>query len=447
MKFWISPLDKEEEFTIEAHEIDKTILNVPALDRPWLKSFAHLRDVEFPHKAGPIDLILGVQYSHLHAEEEVRQGLQFQPVGKRTCLGWHVIGSDNSKETTQICFISFIQKLNMERFYEFETLGVQAHDCSCPKTVMSAEDRMAMDLFEASCTKEDNRYVIGLPWKKDPHLLPNNYPPAEQRLESLERSLSKNEGKAMMYNRAIEEDIENAWPRPLTEEESQANIKPVYYIPHHGVYRPDNPVKPATPKDRVQKATPSHVIVLPATDINLDGERGQIKTLGVGWNPQTDTVNFTVKDLQFSGEFTKRSVLSKISQIYDPLGLASAVTIKARVALQDIWRSKHLDWDDPLPEENKDLWRNLFEDIKKLKGVEFPRCLKPSITSGPSQLHVFTDASINAYEAVAYLLWPTPELPEVRLISAKARVQGSKYNSVSGIDGSSNGVKARQNNL
>ena len=599
LKFWISPLDKEEEFTIEAHEIDKTILNVPALDRPWLKSFSHLRDAEFPHKAGPIDLISGVQYSHLHAEEEVRQGLPFQPVGKRTRLGWHVIGSDSSKGTTQICSISFVQKLNMERFYEFETLGVQARDCSCPKTVMSTEDRMAMDSFEASCTNEANRYVIGLPWKKDPRLLPNNYPLAERRLESLERSLSKNEEKAKMYNRAIEEYIENGWARPLTKEESQSNVKPVYYLPHHGVYRPDkpstplrvvfdpasqyqgaslnsflckgpclignllgvllrfredlvgfagdiskmylqillperdthvhrflwrnlqtkkqpteyllsrvtfgdkpspdmasyvmlkiakeieseypdaavilrrdrymddlihscptpqiaasrmtaldkalaqgsfkikewyyssqperdekrdsNPAKPVMPEDRVGKATPS-CMAPPATDINLDGERGQIKTLGIGWNPQTDTVNFTVKDLQISGAFTKRSVLSKISQIYDPLGLASAVTIKARVALQDIWRSKQFDWDDPLPEEIKDLWRNLFEDIEKLKGVKFPRCLKPSITSGPSQLHVFADASISAYGAVAYLLWPTPDVPEVRLISAKARV-------------------------
>ena len=64
----------------------------------------------------------------------------------------------------------------MERFYEFETLGVQARDCTCPKTVMSTEDRMAMDLFEDSCTKEANRYIIGLPWKKDPRLLTNNYP-------------------------------------------------------------------------------------------------------------------------------------------------------------------------------------------------------------------------------------------------------------------------------
>jgi len=45
---------------------------------------------------------------------------------------------------------------------------------------------MAIDLFEASCTKEENRYVTGLPWKKDPHLLPNTYPLVERRLVSLE---------------------------------------------------------------------------------------------------------------------------------------------------------------------------------------------------------------------------------------------------------------------
>ena len=124
--------------------------------------------------------------------------------------------------------------------------------------------------------------------------------------------------------------------------------------PERNEKRDSNPAKPLMPEGKVGKATPSNMAP-PATDIKLNGERGQIKTLGVGWNPQTDTVNFTVKDLQISGAFTKRSVLSKISQIYHPLGLASAVTIKARVALQDIWRSKQFGWDDPLPEEIQDL--------------------------------------------------------------------------------------------
>ena len=66
----------------------------------------------------------------------------------------------------------------MERFYAFETLGVQAPSCSCPKTKMTKADRMGMELFEASCMKEENHYVIGLPWKRDPNL-PNNYALAE----------------------------------------------------------------------------------------------------------------------------------------------------------------------------------------------------------------------------------------------------------------------------
>lgn len=208
------------------------------------KSFPHFRDVQFSHKAGPIDLILGVQYSHLHAEEEVRQGLPFQPVSKPTHLGWHVIGANKANVDLQICSLSLVQKINMKRFYAFKTLGVQAPSCSCPKTTMTKEDTMAMELFEASCAKEENCYVIGLPWKRDPNLLPNNYTLAERRLESLERSLSKNKTKAKMYNDGIEEYIVKGWARPLSEEELNQDTKPVYYLLHHGVYRPD---KPSTP--------------------------------------------------------------------------------------------------------------------------------------------------------------------------------------------------------
>ena len=87
VKFWISPLHGKESYPVEAHELDQSIINVPDLDRDWLKSFGHLSDIEFPHRAGPVDVILGVQYSHLHAESEVRQGLPLQPVAKRTRLG------------------------------------------------------------------------------------------------------------------------------------------------------------------------------------------------------------------------------------------------------------------------------------------------------------------------------------------------------------------------
>lgn len=81
------------------------------------------------------------------------------------------------------------------------------------------------------------------------------------------------------------------------------------------------------------------------TAVHLDGEKG-VKTLGIGWNSQTDILSFAVKE-PIIAKLTKRVVLSNISRLYDPLGLASAVTVKARIALQDIWRAKNFDWDDP----------------------------------------------------------------------------------------------------
>ena len=153
------------------------------------------------------------------------------------------------------------------------------------------------------------------------------------------------------------------------------------------------------------------------TAVHLDGEKG-VKTLGVGWNPQTDVLSFAVKEPNVA-KLTKRVVLSNISR---SLGLASALTIKARIALQDIWRAKNFDWDDPLPDDTRVRWETLFKEIQGLRTLEFPRCLQPENVSGDSELHLFADASGATYGAVAYLLWPTVKGPEVRLVAAKARV-------------------------
>lgn len=162
--------------------------------------------------------------------------------------------------------------------------------------------------------------------------------------------------------------------------------------------------------------------------VNLDGEKGT-KTLGVGWNPQTDVISFASKEVKLE-KLTKRSVLSNISKLYDPLGLASAVTIKARIALQSIWKAKQFDWDDPLSDDTGTTWTKLFEEIENLKSVEFPRCLRPNSASVSSELHVFADASGAAYGAVAYLLWQTQQGPEISLVSAKARVAPLRHTTI-----------------
>ena len=214
----------------------------------------HLQDIQFDHIAGPVDLTLGVHYTHLHAEEETRRGDAFQPVAKKTKLGWYVIGANEESKTSGFYSVHLVQKIDLEKFYEFETLGVQAPNFSCPTPQpQSPDDKRAMGLMEISCKRVDSRYVIGLPWKGDKSLLPNNRSLAESRLRSLEKSLSKNQEKARMYDDAIMQYTINDWAIPLSEEDLKVDRKPVYYLPHHGVCRPD------------KKSTPLRVVFDPAS--------------------------------------------------------------------------------------------------------------------------------------------------------------------------------------
>ena len=125
--------------------------------------------------------------------------------------------------------------------------------------------------------------------------------------------------------------------------------------------------------------TANNVLMIPerhnTNQINLDVEQ-QVKTLGLSWNPTTDTINFQVKlsDKEF---FTKRIILSNISRLFDPLGLASVVTIKARIALQKIGKTKKFEWNDPLPKEMQLVWKKLFAEIQDLNTVQFPQYLQP----------------------------------------------------------------------
>lgn len=77
-------------------------------------------------------------------------------------------------------------------------------------------------------------------------------------------------------------------------------------------------------------------------------EERAVKTLGMQRNSSADTFSFKVS-IDSSMLFKKRSVLSQIALIYDPLGLIGPVTSKAKTFLQRLWLLK-IAWHDTLPQ-------------------------------------------------------------------------------------------------
>ena len=91
---------------------------------------------------------------------------------------------------------------------------------------------------------------------------------------------------------------------------------------------------------------------------NVAARGSTIKFLGLKWDVNQDCLSFSFQPVQHE-LLTKRYCLSLTAQLFEPLGLLLPVTIRARLFLQQLWRSK-LDWDQPLPIELQASWHDIL---------------------------------------------------------------------------------------
>ena len=135
--------------------------------------------------------------------------------------------------------------------------------------------------------------------------------------------------------------------------------------------------------------------------MNLDEESlRSVKTLGVLWIAAEDVFTF---ESQVNEEFelTKCNFLKKIAAHFDPLGFLSPFTIRAKVIMQELW-IHGLDWDERLPKELSTKIMLWFAELVLLPTIKVLRCLQLKRQIRLVSLHVFADASEEAYGAVVY---------------------------------------------
>ena len=194
-----------------------------------------------------------------------------------------------------------------------------------------------------------------------------------------------------------------------------------------------------------------------STKVDLEKETGSVfdttRVLGILWNANTDQFQFKCKFTnlddflksqnidkeQFKG-WTKSLILRFAATVYDPLGLISPFTVRSRKILQKLWQ-ENLTWTDVIPKIHQDKWdewlNELFTDAVK---IQIPR----SFSFGKHKnctLHVFVDASTEAYAATVFVRVEDPRGEkeskssiESHLVTAKARVTPTKAESVSRLE-------------
>jgi hypothetical protein len=104
------------------------------------------------------------------------------------------------------------------------------------------------------------------------------------------------------------------------------------------------------------------------------------RVLGLVYNASRDELALHVKHSSVESwknslelkDWTKRGVLRAIASHYNPLGLASPITIRPRRLLQKIWTT-NIGWDEPLPKEIQQTCEDSLSQLLNLGSLSFPR--------------------------------------------------------------------------
>ena len=151
----------------------------------------------------------------------------------------------------------------------------------------------------------------------------------------------------------------------------------------------------------------------PSDKVSADGK--SVGLAGYIWEPMEDIVRLNIKDIYLDKvkrgkqpkpiqgdlkaalqeRFTRRVLVGKVSQVFDPLGLATPITANLKLDLHTVCLTR-LDWDDPIPLDYLDSWVANLNEIQDLKQVRFKRTLIPEDALNTQvNLVVSVDASQN----------------------------------------------------
>ncbi|XP_014216960.1 uncharacterized protein LOC106645583 [Copidosoma floridanum] len=142
-----------------------------------------------------------------------------------------------------------------------------------------------------------------------------------------------------------------------------------------------------------------------------------ISTLGLKWLPNLDVFTFTTKPVSGNGEDTKRSILSVIARLFNPLGWLAPTMVIAKIILQDLWLN-NLNFDSPVPEAINHRWASFRNELREVSLIRIPRWLGGR-EKDEWHLHGFADGSKRAYAAALYAVTPGQA---VHLLFAKTKL-------------------------
>ena len=153
----------------------------------------------------------------------------------------------------------------------------------------------------------------------------------------------------------------------------------------------------------------------------LSDENKFQKILGLLWNLTLDTLKIPSTIKINNAKFTKRSLLSIICSIFDPLGFVAPCLIEPKLIIQELWE-RNIDWDQNLPADLEIRVTKWINSVYNLIKIEIPRYYQINMSVEQPELHIFADSSSKAYGCAAYLRLVKDDQVQVSFVIGKSRL-------------------------
>ncbi|XP_063218586.1 uncharacterized protein LOC134528849 [Bacillus rossius redtenbacheri] len=435
------------QFAVDVFVISRITSSLPSakLSARVRGAVAHLKlaDPAFD-TPGPVDLLIGAE---LVPRLLTGAKIDGSPVALDSVLGWILMRQVDTQvpslTATSLCISLLTSHPPLDevvkRFWELEEFPVTTHK--------SPEDVKCEEWFSKTHLRSgDGRYSVSLPFRQPLLKLGASRPQALNRFLRLENRLKSDPKLKAMYSEFMSDYVASGHMEEVTESQIPSES---YYIPHHCVVKPessttklrvvfDASAKSSSGKGgfKLRKFMSNHQALLdwlPVEDIeipqpfSLDSDDCVIKVLGLQWNPVSDTYSYKIQPS--SGNATKRTILSNLARIFDPLGWLTPLSMFAKHLIQVLW-ARNLGWDTEPPDDILSNWKNFNTQLSQLSSVTIPRLIRGQ-AGGSYQLHGFSDSSEIGYAAVVYLRIDNPDgTVLVHLLIAKSKVAPLKVQSL-----------------
>ena len=152
----------------------------------------------------------------------------------------------------------------------------------------------------------------------------------------------------------------------------------------------------------------------------LGGDLTQTTILGLKWNKSKETLTVSFPAVDTNTTTTKRTILSKLAKVYDPLGLVSTIILQGKMIFRDVCKTK-APWDADIREPLSKRWRDWEKSLPSEETVPRPivNYREPVLNV---ELHTFGDASTKGVGAVVYSVVRQPSGTTQQLVAAKSKL-------------------------